>query len=63
MLKNDLRKTFEAIPEIKKEISDMKLVFNKKINGYGDLGGKYVERANWINGAWFMFKQVNKDCN
>lgn len=55
-----LRKDFELNDLIFGEIKDQKLTYNKKLNCYTDLMGKYTHKANWINGAWFMFRELNK---
>ena len=54
------RVKFEANFLILGEIKLQKLTFNRKLNCYTDLMGKYVDRANWVNGAWFMFQELGK---
>lgn len=56
----ELRKEFELLDFVKPHKKERGFVFNKKTNCFTDLSGIMTDRANWLNGCWFMFQELNK---
>lgn len=51
---------FEKLDEVKKDIENYRLRYNKKLNVYTGLDGKINNDAIWINGAWYAFQEQQK---
>lgn len=56
----DIREEFEKLREVKKDIENYRLRYNKKLNAYTGLDGKIKNDAIWVNGAWYAFQEQQK---
>lgn len=56
----DIREEFEKLHEVKKDIENYRLRYNKKLNAYTGLDGKIKNDAIWVNGAWYAFQEQQK---
>lgn len=56
----DIREEFEKLHEVKNDIENYKLRYNKKLNAYTGLDGKIKSDAIWVNGAWYAFQEQQK---
>ena len=55
-----MREEFEKLPEVKKDIENYNICYNKKLNAYTGLDGKIKSDAIWVNGAWYAYQEQQK---
>lgn len=56
---SDLRERFEAIPDVRKKLR-WHIWFSGNENKYDSYRYEEEEDTNWLNGAWFIFQELNK---
>lgn len=57
---SELRKRFEEVPEIKVHLANGNVFYSEENKTYASEFSTLHVVACYVNGAWFMFKELNK---